>query len=33
VHNDFGSNVVGPEPQARLDLRTNLGTIHVERRG
>jgi DUF4097 and DUF4098 domain-containing protein YvlB len=33
VQNDFGSNVVGSEPQARLDLRTNLGTIHVERRG
>jgi hypothetical protein len=32
VHNDFGSNIVGSEPQARLDLRTNLGTIHVERR-
>ncbi len=31
VHNEFGNSVVGGEPHAVLDLRTNLGTIHVER--
>lgn len=31
VNNEFGSAVIGNEPEARLDLRTNLGTIHVQR--
>jgi hypothetical protein len=31
VKNEFGNSVVGGEPHATLDLRTNLGTIHVER--
>jgi DUF4097 and DUF4098 domain-containing protein YvlB len=31
VNNEFGSTVVGNDPKARLDLRTNLGTIHVQR--
>ncbi len=29
--NEFGSNVVGPEPRAPLDLRTNVGTVTVRR--
>lgn len=29
ITNDFGSNSVGSEPQARLSLRSNLGTITV----
>jgi hypothetical protein len=31
VINDFGSNIVGSEPYARLTLHSNMGTVHVER--
>src|SRR6266404_719172 len=31
VHNQFGSTTVGPAPRARLELRTNLGTVNVRR--
>jgi hypothetical protein len=32
ITNEFGSDIVGPDPKARLNLRTDMGTIHVERR-
>jgi hypothetical protein len=31
VHNQFGSTTVGPAPHARLELRTNLGSVNVRR--
>ena len=31
VRNDFGDPTVGPAPHARLELRTNLGTVTVRR--
>src|SRR5215469_64046 len=32
VSNQFGSTTVGPAPHARLELRTNLGTVRIRRR-
>ncbi|QBD76694.1 hypothetical protein EPA93_12045 [Ktedonosporobacter rubrisoli] len=32
VTNEFGGTAVGAEPQAQLDLSSDLGTIHVQRR-
>jgi hypothetical protein len=31
VHNDFGNNVVGTAPFAKLELYTNMGTVTVRR--
>lgn len=31
VHNAFGSNIIGSEPGARLELRSNMGSIHISR--
>lgn len=32
VNNQFGSTTVGPAPHARLELRTNLGSVSIRRR-
>ena len=32
VNNQFGSTTVGPAPHARLELRTNLGSVNIRRR-
>jgi hypothetical protein len=32
VNNQFGSTTVGPAPHAKLELRTNLGSVNIRRR-